>query len=144
MPASWPLPQICGERRQRRSELFPDQGQSLLGTSRVIGLGHQVALLQHVDSQLTLLQKASGKGLPQHLPGQERIDALIDQQILEGFPAQITVADGISLPSAPVFRVRASGSPYGVAQRSALPHRPQIHAPGQRQPLTQEMTARRR
>ncbi len=110
-----------------------------------MGLGHQVALLQQVDPQLTLLQKASGKSLPQHLSGQERIDALVRcQWILEGLPAEITVGHRISLPVAKVFRVRESGSSSGVAQRSALPHRPQIHAPGQRQSLTQEMTARRR
>jgi hypothetical protein len=85
LPASWPLIQICGKGAQRRSEPVPDQGQSLLGISRVIGIGHQVALLQHVDPPLTLLQKPIGISLPQHLSGQQRIDALIGQQILEGF-----------------------------------------------------------
>jgi|688.fasta_scaffold1425992_2 hypothetical protein len=54
-PASWPLLQICGKGSQRRSESFPDQGQSLLSARHVIEMGHQVALLQHACAHLSIL-----------------------------------------------------------------------------------------
>lgn len=55
----------------------------------IVGMGHQIAVLEHVDPHLAITHKLVGKGLLDDFAGQFDIDAVVVQVVLHGFPRKL-------------------------------------------------------
>jgi hypothetical protein len=71
--------------------VLADQRQGDAGASHVVGVGHEIALVEHVDPELAILKQSRRKGLAQHLAGE--LGFLAQQCVENLLNALIVLAD---------------------------------------------------